>query len=152
MRQILLLVFLHLTLSSCAVTLDSPAEELEETWKYAVVMLPAKYSAMEMTQLAPRFYEYPSLTEWSRDLQRNHLKQSSHKIPVVLHIHGCKGIGAGDSGWADVYGDMGYLTILPNSFRRSNRTALCEAGRWDYRAPLRIEEIDYALKEVAPKN
>ncbi len=150
MRYMFLSFFLIATLSSCApLTLNSPIAELENTWKYSVTMLPAKYSAMEMTQLAPGFYEYPLLDDWSRDIQDKHLKKSVDKVPVVLHMHGCTGIRTGDSRWADVYADMGYLTVLPNSFYRSNRVALCGRGRWGYRAPLRIEEIDYAIQQIS---
>ena len=148
MKYLFLSFFLIVTLSSCT-TLNSPVSELEGTWKYAVTMLPAEYSAMEMTQLAPGFYEYPSLDDWSRDIQDKYLRKNVDKVPVVLHIHGCKGIGAGDPGWADVYADMGYLTILPNSFQRSNRRALCENGMWGYRSRLRIEEIDYAIQQIS---
>lgn len=151
MKYLILPFLLILALSSCAVTVNSPATEIEKTWNFAVTILPAKYSAMEMTQVAPGFYEYPLLDDWSRDIQENHLKKNADKVPVVLHMHGCNGIGSGDSGWADVYADMGYLTILPNSFRRSNRESMCYSGSgsWGYRSQLRIEEINYALQEIS---
>jgi dienelactone hydrolase len=149
MKCLILSCVLVLTLSSCAGTIDSPVAEVGKTWKFAVTMLPAKYSAMEMTQLAPGFYEYPSLDGWSRYVQENSLRENVGKIPVVLHMHGCGGISSGDSRWADVYADMGYLTILPNSFRRSDRVSMCRSGGWGYRSQLRIEEIDYALHQIS---
>ena len=149
MKHLLLSLCLILTLSSCANTLNSPIIELEETWKYAITLLPAEYSATEITRAAPGFYEYPSLDEWSRDIQEKLLKKDVDKIPVVLHMHGCTGIRTADSRWADVYADMGFLTILPNSFRRSNRKALCDNGMWGYRSQLRIEEIDYARQQIS---
>ena len=149
MNRLLFPLFLIITLSSCANILNSPVSEIDKTWKYAFTKLPAKYSATGTTRAAPAFRRYPSLDDWSRDVQEKLLKKGVDKVPVVLHMHGCEGIAPNDYRWADVYADMGYITIVPNSFRRSNRKELCNAGMWGYRSHLRIEEIDYARQQIS---
>jgi len=148
MKHSILSLFLILTLTSCALNQpqQSPITEIERTWKFAKTMLPARYSAMEMNHLAPGFYEYQSLDDWSRDIQEKHFKKNVDKVPVVLHMHGCAGIY---DGWAHSYADMGYLTIMPNSFKRPNRRVMCDSGNWSYRIRIRIEEIDYAIEQVS---
>lgn len=149
MKHSLLSFSLIISLSSCAVIRDSPVTELERTWEFAVAMLPAKYLVTEGTRVAPGFYLYPQLDDWSRDIQEKYLKSNVDKVPVVLHLHGCSGIGGGDSRWAHAYAEMGYLTILPNSFRRPDRKSLCNAGNWGYRSRLRIEEAEYAMQQIS---
>lgn len=150
MKHSILSLFLILTLSSCAITQPQLGQitEIERTWKFAQTVLPAKYSTMEMNHLAPGFYEYQLLDDWSRDIKEKHFKKNVDKVPVVLHMHGCTGIQGADGGWAHNYADMGYLTIMPNSFKRPNRRSMCDSRNWLYRSQLRIEEIDYAIEQV----
>ncbi len=134
-------------LFGCASTMHKTSPE--PTWKFSIVMLPAKYSVMGITQLAPSFYEYQTLDAWSAKMKEVHLIENDSKVPVVLHLHGCAGIHGADNRWASVYAEMGYLTILPNSFRRPIRQFSCNRGTMDYKARMRIQELTYAREQIA---
>ena len=95
MKRSVFPVVVILALSACAVTRSSPVTELERTWKFAVVMLPGAYLSKEGTRTAPGLFLYSGPDEWSREVQAKQMRQGVDKVPVVLHMHGCEGIGGG---------------------------------------------------------
>ncbi len=66
--------------------------------------------------------------------------QFTKKVPVVIHAHGCKGFNHSDETAMDVYKEMGYAVIAPNSFALG-RSDSCYQGNM-----ARTAEIDHALR------
>lgn len=68
--------------------------------------------------------------------------QIEDKVPVVIHAHGCKGFNYSDETAMDLYKELGYAVIAPNSFAR-NRADTCYQGN-----VARTAEIERALQWV----
>jgi dienelactone hydrolase len=68
---------------------------------------------------------------------------------VVLYMHGCAGLTQAERHFLELFRDLGYVVVAPNSFGRERPRADC-AYRADKRdiINLRMQEIDYALARI----
>ena len=132
---------LSLSMTGCAGGLFDPRSDLELTWDNAVIALPARGSravqigtiegidlAARLAALAPR-----------------------DKLPVVLYLHGCTGIGNYDL--FETLAGAGYVVIAPDSMARRFRPLQCEpesrTGGYNlFVYDFRQAEIGYALDRL----
>ncbi len=75
------------------------------------------------------------------------------KVPAILYLHGCNGIGGEEESAKLFLMDQGYPVFLPDSFARPNRRSNCAVGTattaYAPEAPgLRLAELDYALERL----
>jgi len=72
---------------------------------------------------------------------------SGKKLPAVVFLHGCAGLGHRQFAHMDMFAQLGYPVFAPSSFSRPGRTRSC--GRF---SPLvltwRLEEIEIALEKL----
>ena len=134
-------VALALSVTGCAGVLLDPRSDLELTWDNAVIALPARGSravqlgTIEGIDLAARLAT---------------LAQGD-KLPVVLYLHGCTGIGNYD--FFETLAGAGYVVIAPDSMARRFRPLQCEpdsrTGGFNlFVYDFRQAEIGYALDRL----
>ena len=131
MRKIsLATVLLGLGLTVCQVAVGQEAEsDVALSWEKGVAHVPGK-----LFQTSPASV----VTE--------------KRLPVVLYMHGCTGIGRNDKFWAGFLKDLGYIVIQPASLMR-DRPKSCDPvarkgglfpGIWT----LRHQEVNYARDQI----
>lgn len=78
------------------------------------------------------------------------IAKADRSVPVVVHSHGCAGIGTYDQLAKSFYTDLGYYFVLLDFHKRGDATASCsggESGGFAYhgdlrtRLPARIKEL-----------
>jgi dienelactone hydrolase len=75
------------------------------------------------------------------------------KVPAVILLHGCSGIGDEEEVIKITLVRKGFATFLPNSFARTGRRSNCDiltlrTSRFPKAHDYRMEEIDYALEQL----
>lgn len=70
------------------------------------------------------------------------------KVPVVLYMHGCKGISRQADRYSKLLNSEGFAVFMPDSFQRPGRLACREQGTLQERVALRTQEVDYALSQI----
>ena len=107
-------VALALAVAGCAGGIFDPRSDLELTWDKAVIALPARGS---------RAVQVGTIEEIDLAARLAVLAQVD-KLPVVLYLHGCTGIGNFD--FFEALAGAGYVVIAPDSMARRFRPLQCE--------------------------
>ena len=120
------------------------AGKVENSWKWGMHRLPAT---------AVREGGFTGLAEirenpvgWHAEVARTTLKPDI-KLPAVIYLHGCAG-NTGGSMWAGKFGELGYAFFAPDSLARPRRSQ-CSGRNMPSRIAMRLEEMRYALAELA---
>ena len=115
--------------------------DLERTWAGAVVALPSLGAGEALVT-----------TMDSRDMQ-NRLARLAEgaRLPVVMYVHGCTGIGNYD--FFRRLADLGFIVVAPDSFAREWRPLQCDpeshtGGFNVFVYDFRLAEISYALDRL----
>jgi hypothetical protein len=122
------IVLLVLSGAGCAGLNSSSEADIANTWTQARVYLPGVPSYVRPTDVSV-----------------------VQKLPTVVLLHGCTGLGPGIARWARTLTSAGYIVVTPDSFARSYRWSNCDpktylGGAFPAASGMRQEEIDYALK------
>jgi dienelactone hydrolase len=70
------------------------------------------------------------------------------RVPVVLYVHDCRGLGAEAAAWGERLGRDGYAVIAPDSRARSDDGTLRCAPSGGLAEATREGEIRYALGQI----
>jgi len=131
-----------LSLAACAGISGVPAEsDLQRTWSQAIVALPplaapeALMTRMGLPEMADRLGQLPADT----------------KLPVVVYLHGCTGIGNFDL--LHRIAQAGFAVVAPDSFARTWRPRQCDpetlTGGYNlFVYDFRLAEVAYALDRL----
>lgn len=133
-------------LIACRSTSDRLSEgvsPVRATWLYGRFTLPPKATKNFSSRTVQQSVGEPP---WIA-LAENELKPDI-KLPVVLYLHGCSGFTRQDDIYRDLLVSEGYAVFAPDSFRRPGRRKCRDHGPLRERVMLRIEEVEYALKEI----
>ncbi|MDH5178962.1 MAG: dienelactone hydrolase family protein, partial [Gammaproteobacteria bacterium] len=130
-----------------SIKLPSGISPVQATWLYGKYSIPATYVGSGKT-----FHFQQGVGEplWTT-LAAANLKTGA-KVPVVLYLHGCKGMSRQADRFNDLLVSAGYAVFMPDSFKRPGRRQCGEQGTLRERVALRIEEVEYAfarIKEMA---
>ena len=113
------------------------------TWAYGYHSLPAGATLSGNEKIfRPSYKDLP----WTLAAE-NELKPAV-KLPVVLYLHGCRGIGAEDEHYRKFLLSLGYGVFMPDSFKCPGRLRCGNEGSLADRVRLRLKEIDYALSKI----
>ncbi len=135
-----------LFLSGCQSTptkLPIGVTPVQATWLYGNYIIPAQYVDSNRTLT---FQQSVGESQWP-DLATSSIKPGS-KIPVVLYMHGCKGMSRQAERFSDLLVAEGYAVFMPDSFKRPGRKQCSAQGKLYYRVALRTEEVEYALEQL----
>ena len=144
MRPVLLLLAL-LLLASCAggsgFSFDSESD-IERTWSQALVVLPPAAPGQE-----PRIERLAA----SGLLQPARSGARRARLPLVIYLHGCDGIG--DMPLLKALAGKGYAVIAPDSFARRFRPLQCDPARRQggqnrFVYDFRLTELTFALERL----
>lgn len=142
-RQWTLMLGLSGLLAGCAgsAVLHGPSD-LELTWDRAMVALPGRDSGQ------------PIVTRMD-DLSRDDSLRAAdtRRLPTVVYMHGCTGLGSGDEAFLHRLAEHGYAVIAPDSMARRYRPWQCDpktqtGGHNTFVYDFRQAEIDYALNRM----
>jgi len=131
----LLFIFLITFLSGCAVM--NEYSDLQRTWYYGKIFV-------------PEFQNTKINTFLIKDLDKSN-NISDRKLPLVLYLHGCTGLGNFDL--LNKIAGEGFVVIAPDSFARKFRPLQCDpinktGGRNLFVYDFRSAEITYALEKI----
>ena len=113
-------------------------EELDRTWRAALIRLPEKH------QEIPSDLTDPSSVKVSPELKR---------LPTIIYLHGCGGIWSGTHARMDAFQRSGFAVIAPVSFARNKYPQSCDpvikVGGF-YRGILKMRQLDalHAIQEA----
>ncbi|MDJ0943314.1 MAG: dienelactone hydrolase family protein [Kiloniellales bacterium] len=79
--------------------------------------------------------------------------RAASKVPMVVLLHGCSGIMNEEDNFLYLLTLEGYAVVMPDSFKRRGRRALCDvegkSARIDPQVyAYRLEELEFALRQV----
>lgn len=138
---VLILVFFGC--QSISAKLPPGVTPVQATWLYGKYIIPAEYVDNGQTV---HFQHGVADARWT-DLAARRIK-SNARVPVVLYLHGCKGMSRQAERFNDLLVSEGYAVFMPDSFKRPGRRQCRAQGRLDERVALRTEEVEYALEEI----
>ena len=140
--RIVLLVLVSVIIISCQ-SLPKGVSSVMATWLYGYHTLP---STVTISGNVESFRSSPEAPPWTK-LAAKELK-SGIKLPVVLYMHGCKGIISETEQYRRLLLSQGYGVFIPDSFKRLGRQACRDEGSLSHRVSLRLEEVEYALIKI----
>ena len=118
--------------------------DLAETWRRAHIALPATGSNPA-----------PVIGRWSDTRLQSVIGKLSadSRVPAVVYLHGCSGIGAEEESGKLFLVERGFAVFLPDSFARGARRSNCNTNTLARSlAPethgLRLEELRFAVDRV----
>lgn len=125
---------------------DSAERPVARTWRYAGVVLPPDPADATRTPIAGLMYQGRMQEALAK------LDGLGQKLPVILYLHACNGLGVAFWKLAEHYAQRGYASFAPNSFSRGNRVRTCTRDRRSARtrqtASLRHQEISFARDQI----
>lgn len=138
-----LLVSLMVWLTACQ-SLPAGVSSVQATWRYGQYSIPGRYTL----DGADKTYEpiAGDVPDWTTVAGAD-IKPGS-KVPVVLYMHGCAGIGRQALLYRKLLLAEGYAVFMPDSFARPGRRRCGDEGPLYQRVPLRKQEIGYAYKHL----
>lgn len=83
--------------------------------------------------------------------------QSQKKYPTLILMHGCNGIKNTERHWSTLFNEMGFVTILPDSFAIPGRTSGCGSnytisGNYEVINKIRRTEATYVIAKLQEKD
>ena len=132
------------SLAACEAVYSGGLSDIERTWEYAMVALPALGA------------EAPLLSRMNeRDVaERLALLPEGETLPVAVYMHGCTGLS--NTGFLLRLAEKGFAVVAPDSFARRYRPLQCDPGTktggynvfvYDFRQA----EISFALAQLWTK-
>ncbi len=110
-------------------------------------MLPSSATKSGKPETIRSIGENPA--DWGERVSLEALKPEV-KIPAIVYLHSCSGIGGMTYQWAQALVKFGVSFFAPDSMRRPGRRPLCyDAGAHHYRDRMRLEEARFAARELA---
>lgn len=136
--RIAALAAVAVVLGGCALW-QPPRSDLELTWDKAQVILPgdARIHRMERVDVARRLAKAGFVG----------------RLPVVVYLHGCTGIGATELAFGRRLTEQGLVFVAPNSFARRFRPMQCDpmtrtGGANQFVFDFRLGEVSYAVQRL----
>ena len=127
---------------------DTP-EALARTYSEGRVAIPRV--VREGAEIAPGFTGVMSSEAAQKQLRG--LAVSGVRVPVVIYLHGCSGLGFNELVDLSQLAALGVIALAPNSFARTGRPIACDEATRMHRGPgmwqIRVEELRYARDRVA---
>lgn len=130
-------------LGACTAPSSQRAEapDLPLTWNRATIVLPPLGTGAALVTTV----DSPAMQERMRRVPAN------AKLPVVLYVHGCTGMGG--LALLQALAEAGFVVVAPDSFARRYRPLQCDAqnqagGRNLFVYDFRLEEVAYALDQL----
>lgn len=145
MRTVTVLLGSLLLLASCTggpgLSFESESD-IERTWSQALVVLPPAVAGQE-----PRVERLRA----SGMLQAGRNGVRRPRLPLVVYLHGCDGIG--DLPLLKALASRGYAVIAPDSFARRFRPLQCDPARRQggqnrFVYDFRLTELTFALERL----
>lgn len=145
MRTVTVLLGSLLLLASCTggpgLSFESESD-IERTWSQALVVLPPAVAGQE-----PRVERLRA----SGMLQAGRNGARRPRLPLVVYLHGCDGIG--DLPLLKALASRGYAVIAPDSFARRFRPLQCDPARRQggqnrFVYDFRLTELTFALERL----
>ena len=142
--HVILLLSIALLITSCK-SIPKGASDVSATWVFGQHYLPSSVTKSGSTESFDLTYKAPL----GKRVAKKSLK-AGVKVPIAIHMHGCKGIDDGDDAgqYRSLLLSQGYAVFMPNSFARPGRQVLCGKGGMYERIDTRLEEVRYALDQV----
>lgn len=119
---------------------DDSEEDVARTWNESLVQIPAVVIGDAEVGVYG-FMSQPHVVKAMDNLS------GKERIPTVLYLHGCTGIGFDSSRDLQLLADFGYAVIAPDSFARRNRPQLCNPETHTSRVLPHVH--DYRQAEIA---
>lgn len=134
-------------LGACA-SWNSP-EALARTYTEARVAIPKV--VRQGAEITPGYNGLMSSEAAQKHLRA--LAVSGVRLPVVLYLHGCSGMGFHELVDLSQIATLGAIAVAPNSFARPGRPTACDQTTYLHRGPgmwqIRVDEVRYARARVA---
>lgn len=140
--RIVIAIFVSVIMISCQ-SLPKGVNSIMATWMYGNHSLPPTATISGKVE---SFKSSAEALPWTK-LAETKLKPGT-KLPVVLYMHGCRGIGSETEQYRRSLLSQGYGVFIPDSFKRPGRLACRDEGSLSHRVGLRIEEIEHALIKI----
>lgn len=126
----------------------APTSDLERTWTNALVALPPLPSGA--ARPVGRLGRVLSGADLPVRLGNT---PTGAKLPVVLYLHGCTGLGSSSRAFMSWLAGNGYAVIAPDSMARKFRPLQCDpktkSGGYNlYVYEFRLAEVAYALEQI----
>lgn len=136
--------FLLLILLSATLPSTVHAAGVETTWNSAQVALPGNV-----------FGGLPVLGRWRERRVQQAIAglDAETKLPAIIFLHGCAGIGSEEEAAKLLFLENGFAVFVPDSFARVGRRSTCRTDSFTATAtpdvnPYRQEEIAFAIEQV----
>ena len=122
--------------------------DLVRTWARARVILPNEIGGGRVLRM-----DSPALGRRLADYRGGAGAGAGAKLPVVLYLHGCTGLGQDSFAFMRALAAAGYAVIAPDSMARRFRPWQCDpktksGGFHLYVYEFRLAEISYALERL----
>lgn len=130
-----------LALAACAEGLSLTTPDIERTWSRAMVVLPSGPGEQLVGRLSSAAVD-----------QRLSVIASQGRLPVVIYLHGCTGVG--NSEFLGELAASGTIVVAPDSFARSYRPLQCDpksktGGQNLFVYDFRLAELTFALERLS---
>lgn len=137
-----LLIGVAVLLAACQ-SLPAGVSSVQATWRYGQYSVPGTYTRNHTDQ----FYK-PELggPDWTISASAD--IQPGARVPVVVYLHGCAGIGHQAALYRKLLMSEGYAVFMPDSFARPGRRKCRDEGPLYQRVRLRKQEIAYASEQL----
>lgn len=148
MNTTIVITFLLITafiISACqsTPTLPTGVTPVQATWLYGRYIIPPNFTKSNSVQT---LHQKVGQSDWTQ-LASLTLKKNV-KVPVVLYLHGCKGMHGQSKIYSQLLISEGYAVFMPDSFQRPGREQCRAEGTLLERVALRTQEVEYALKQI----
>jgi dienelactone hydrolase len=134
-------------LGGCA-SWDSP-EALARTYTEARVAIPRV--VRQGIEITPGYSGVMSSDAAQRSLRA--IAASGVRMPVVIYLHGCSGIGFHELVDLSQIATVGAIAVAPNSYARAGRPTACDPATYLHLGPgmwqIRVNELQYARDRIA---
>lgn len=141
-----LLVVLGQSLVACQgarIYLPDGVSPVQATWLYGKFIIPSAYAKSGETITYRQTVGQP---HWDT-LAASDVKPNA-SVPVVLYMHGCRGMHGQARRYSKLLESEGYAVFMPDSFKRPYRRECREQGTLEERVLLRKQEVEYALDRI----
>lgn len=141
-------IFSRFIFASVAALFFSPLCAFSQNFSSTMAEVASKYDIPQSWNRSKVYLPHTTLAKPIEALS------TSNPENVVVHLHGCGGIGRDEDTWAKHLTNNGYTVVLPDSLAIPGRRSNCDPGSNIRNAhnvpvgPLRVSEARYALEQV----
>lgn len=134
-----ILCFVVSFVTACSTPLPKGVTPVQATWLFGYHTIPAQYTRDDTEK------SWRHSADWM--VQAAKAVKPGIKVPVVLYLHGCAGIGSQGLTYRKLLLKQGYAVFMPDSFARG-RLKCGQEGPLSQRVEMRTGEVTNALKEL----